>query len=51
MSGTLTLRSDRSFAETIDGRFTSTSGAVQTDSASNSGTFTVAGDTVRYQKD
>jgi hypothetical protein len=49
VSGTLTLRSDRSFAETINARFTPTSGAVQTTSVNNSGTFTVTGNTVRFQ--
>jgi uncharacterized lipoprotein YajG len=49
VSGTLTLRSDRSFAETLHGRFTPTSGAIQTNTVNNSGTFTVTGSTVRLQ--
>ena len=49
VSGTLTLRSDASFAETINARFTPTSGAVQTTSLNNSGTFTTAGNTVQFR--
>lgn len=49
VSGTLTLRSDGSFAETINARFTPTSGAVQTTSLNNSGTFTTAGNTVQFR--
>ena len=49
LSGTLTLRNDKSYTETVNVRFTPTTGVVQTIPVTENGTFTVTGSTVQFK--
>lgn len=49
LSGTLTLRSDKSYTETFNVRFTPAAGAVQTFPVTENGTFTVTNSTVQFK--
>lgn len=49
LSGTLTLRNDKSFTETVNVRITPTTGVIQTFPSTENGTFTVTGTTVQFQ--
>ncbi len=49
LSGTLTLRGDRTYTETVNVRITPSTGVVQTFPAIEDGTFTVTGSTVQFQ--
>ena len=48
LSGTLTLRNDKSYTETVNIRVTPTTGVVQTVPITENGTFTVTGSTVQF---
>ena len=48
LSGTLTLRNDKSYTEMVNVRFTPTTGVVQTIPVTENGTFTVTGSTVQF---
>ena len=49
LSGTFTVRSDKSYTETLNGRSTPISGVVQTFSVTENGTYSVSGSTVQFQ--
>ncbi|CAN5837201.1 hypothetical protein BH23GEM6_BH23GEM6_24240 [soil metagenome] len=49
VSGTLRLRGDRTYTETVNLQFTPSTGVVQTFPATENGTFTVTGSTVQFQ--
>ena len=49
LSGTLTLRNDKSYTEMVNLRFTPTTGVVQTIPVNEDGTFTVTGSTVQFK--